>query len=509
MEFGVPSTRDGRATNPSPQDQGMTPSECDSPIPEVCDGQDNDCDTLVDEGVQNQCETCGPEPEEVCNGVDDDCNGVIDDGCPCNPGMTEDCGSDLGACEAGRRMCNDEGIWEPCSGVGPERESCDAEDNDCDGQIDEELVRSCGSNIGVCRVGVERCQQGQWPNACEGETPPTEEVCNEQDDDCDGQLDEEIVLMATTCGVGACENDGRMECQDGQVADTCRPGAPTIEICDGQDNDCDGQTDEDIAPVPTNCGRGVCAATGQGECRNGRIVDTCSPNDAGPEICDGQDNDCDGQTDENVASVNIQCGIGACRAMGLRVCRNGRLVDTCSPNAAAPEVCDGQDNDCGVGACLAMGLRVCRNGRFANECVPRSPANETCDGVDNDCDNQADEGFNLGARCTVGVGACRAGGTRVCGANGDQSRCNAVARAPGNEGGEAGVCDRIDNDCDGTIDEGVGSLEDWSNPANCDGVDNDCDGNTDESYENCLYLGVFVGHISCVNGVITGGCAVR
>ncbi|MBI2895353.1 MAG: N-acetylmuramoyl-L-alanine amidase [Deltaproteobacteria bacterium] len=50
-----------------------------TPVAETCDGQDNDCDGEVDEGVKNRCGGCGPEPAETCNCADDDCDGQIDE----------------------------------------------------------------------------------------------------------------------------------------------------------------------------------------------------------------------------------------------------------------------------------------------------------------------------------------------------------------------------------------------------------------------------------------------
>jgi hypothetical protein len=82
--------------------------------------------------------------------------------------------------------------------------------------------------------------------------------------------------------------------------------------------------------------------------------------------------------------------------------------------------------------------------------VPGNPSPEICDGIDNDCNGQVDEGFNVGAACTNGVGACQAAGVIVCGPGGTGSFCNATPGTPSPE-----ICDGIDNDCNGQVDEGT------------------------------------------------------
>lgn len=80
-------------------------------------------------------------------------------------------------------------------------------------------------------------------------------------------------------------------------------------------------------------------------------------------------------------------------------------------------------------------------------------ATEFCDKKDNDCDGAIDEGFDVGASCTVGTGACQRSGTKVCKADGSGTQCSATPGTPGIE-----VCNGIDDDCDGVADEGDACL---------------------------------------------------
>ncbi len=336
---------------------------------------------------------------EICDDRDNNCNDQVDEDWPAKGDL---CTEQVGGCVAmGQLVCNAAGNGLVCNAqVQPSQEVCDGVDNDCDGVIDNgfpDLDGDGWTNCSDCCDSGTEAMQG-----CTGATrasinPGATERCNGYDDDCDGAIDESDPQLGQQCGStdeGVCEYGSRL-CSGGNLI-CIGEVAPGDEInCDDLDNDCDGLTDEDEGPeicddgIDNDCDGlvdgwdddcGSACVPGQqrpcgndaGDCIAG--IQTCDENGLwGPceggyagseEVCDGRDNDCDGDVDEDDV-----CGSG----------------DECEP---------GEQRECGsdVGECIS-GVQICSSEGYWIDCAGgRGPVPEWCNALDDDCDGLTDEG---------------------------------------------------------------------------------------------------------------------
>jgi hypothetical protein len=305
------------------------------------DGQGDPCDLDDDADGFPDAIDCAPQNEDVfpgaaeaCDGIDNNCGLGVDEG------FTD---SDLD----GFKDCVDpdddnDGTLDPadCAPANPlvhpgAKELCNAVDDDCSGVVDDGLgTTTCGK--GLCVHSVPVCVKGVL-QACDPFDGASPEVCDGKDNDCDGFADEELATLA--CGEGVCFHT--MASCIGGVQQFCNPFAGAgVEVCDGKDNDCDSEVDEELGEAL--CGQGECLHA-EPACAAGVPV-VCDPLlGAADETCDGKDNDCDGSADEGLP--DLVCGVGAC-LHSAPACVGGQ-PGTCDPlQGALPEVCDAADNDC-------------------------------------------------------------------------------------------------------------------------------------------------------------------
>tara|TARA_R110002073_G_scaffold334897_1_gene525474 strand:+ start:17734 stop:22719 length:4986 start_codon:yes stop_codon:yes gene_type:complete len=522
----------------------------DSIVFETCNNADDDCDGLVDEdfpskgdactdGAQGICQGTGnrvcngagtgtvcditnpgqPAGVEVCNGLDDNCNNLVDEGLSCIP---------------------------DCTPTGPDL--CDGIDNDCDGAIDEDdplQGTQCGTtDQGTCEFGMNLCIAGSME--CVGQEGPGNEICNGLDDDCDGNADNEAECPGdTSCIDGGCRlscTGGEFSCpvgfdclpEDGGlfcVPSPCAACSPAESCIDNACVDlCAGVTCESNE----TCTFGNCYDCNILGCESGEvcfdaecIADPCSAVDC-TSACDGDSCSCVG------GECIIDCDDEDC-ADGERCAADGR----CTPNTCADVVCssgvcaDGQciDNPC-TGVDCGLG-DVCLSG----ECIPDPCSLVECS-VGRACEVREDGSTFCKStgeipppeRVTVGGGGgqgCSTGGTSggtsgglglyfvlagllllarrrreaLCVATLTLLACNINVYEFGQGSGSSDDAGVGGNDANGdggvTGSDGGGPCIFLGPDDQCDNIDNDCNGIVDDAFDKT------------VDGNNCGGCGIR
>lgn len=346
---------------------------------------DTDCD--------DSNEAIYPGVEETCDGVDNNCNGVTDEQCPCTAGDT----------------------------------------------------RPCGTDEGTCEQGVQTGSGGQWAILCDGETGTSADICDELDNDCDGEVDELIANKGDACtvGQGECEAAGAYVCTQFGSGTECDAVAGTParnETCgDGLDNDCNGQVD-DGCPCDYN-------GTSEGVCENGALqedgsCDAPEAYDSEEVTCDGLDNDCNGEVDEGLTEPRFPDADG------------DGFGDPDGEAPACPGAAGWVDND--------------------TDCDDGDPwtypdAVEICDGEDNNCNGYAfdAQGPESDAWCGQHFNVSEAQCVGIAGPGSDFVCCDSTGNSD---------CD-LETICDNGIDE--------DNDGDADCADSDCDGLSCESGKTC------------------------
>ncbi len=239
---------------------------------QIC-GQ-HDSDKCLEWGVVLACsaaELCWPATGECLP----DCNGKP---CSCQGDETQPC-ANVGTCQGGIRHCVD-GFFGPCEWqVGPKAEVCDGKDNDCNGVDDDGLVpEPCALQAGVCKDAVKSCGGPAGWQPCDSSVyqaqatskdasyEETETTCDGDDNDCNGETDEPAACCQPDCSGKACGADDGcgFACKDGSCAanDQCIEGQCQC-VPDCVHKDCgadDGCGTKCNGPCPDNatCQAGAC-----------------------------------------------------------------------------------------------------------------------------------------------------------------------------------------------------------------------------------------------------------
>jgi hypothetical protein len=431
---------------------------------EACDGVDTDCDGVLPEVELDldgdgflacaECDdadgTTWPGATELCDGLDNDCDGVI-------PAVEVDADGDLVL------ACADCDDTDPLVHPGA-AEACDGLDTDCDGAVSADEADGDLDGHRGCAGDCDDSDPLVHPGADEG--------CDGLDTDCDGSVGDDEV-DGDLDGVMVCAGD----CDDSDPL--VLPGA--LEACDGQDTNCDGITPADEADDDGD-GSLIC----DGDCDDGNAA--VLPGVA--DVCDGLDTNCDLAVMITEADGDgdgwLPCTGFVDNGAGLS---GGDDCDDGEPSIhpGADEGCDGLDTDCD-GALGADEVDDDLDGQ--NECegdcddadpAINTSAVEVCDGVDEDCNGTIDDGFDVdGDGVTTCAGDCDDADPLVF--PGAAERCNGLD----DDCDTLVPTDEVDADsdgfapCAGDCDETDPAINPDAAEVLCDWIDNDCSGTVDD-----------------------------
>ncbi|MBI4141424.1 putative metal-binding motif-containing protein, partial [Candidatus Woesearchaeota archaeon] len=383
--------------------QGITPQV------ERCNASDDDCDGSVDEELGSS--TCGfaactvtvdncvgglsqtctpdltkssPETGGAClNTVDDDCDNFVDGADPdcvpaqpaCVPVTT---GTDVGECQVEIKICQNGALVLTQAGIGPQTEICNQLDDNCDGEVDEFCVTAdCGSaDAGFNAVKSQFAPVKQQYITGLRPIQDYNVRCASLVGDAQKQCWTELSVIGRNFEPTRIEfkNLNTLFLQKQVVADQACNRCLSDEICGNDfDDNCDGkvyqvcktaecflaektlvrvegeyeQLSQQVQASPAN----VILSAQLAELKRVRDEKRTAKNNAcacvsSAEVCDGRDNDCDGQIDEALA-VPLACGVGACKRDVVSACVSGE-AQYCVPGVpAAVENCkNAVDDDC-------------------------------------------------------------------------------------------------------------------------------------------------------------------
>ncbi len=447
--------------------------------------------------------TIKPGGTESCNGADDNCNSVTDEAGAqgCGLLLRDTDGDGFGLALDALCLCNPTSNYRATVGgdcddsrtdVNPgATEVCDGRDNDCNAVADDPNTTGCtayftdvdgdtwgaGASQCLCApVGlVTASRAGDCNDLVASANPGGTERCNQVDDDCDSATDEGNAEGCTSFlrdvdgDAFGVTGDAQCVCTAGPVyravlggdcADNNAQRNPgRSEVCNGVDDDCDSSTDPDGSDGcllryrdgdDDNFGvsedlRCLCSVAAPWDAQVGG---DCNDNNGAikpgvAETCNGIDDDCDGLIDEVGASG---CTTFYLDADGDRVGVVSQSLCLCSAQAAysATAVGDCDDGD-----------------------ARRTPGKtESCNLIDDDCDLNVDEDNSVGCQNfwedvdddTFGVdGSQRC----LCAPDDDHTAtrigdCDDLRSNVNNSAIE--ICDSVDNDCDGVVDESACGL---------------------------------------------------